>query len=176
MRQLRSLAIAALLAAPLATAASAQSQGYGADPIYNSPLFNFEGFYAGVQGGAAWLFGPGTVSWTAAGVAGVNFALSEALLAGLEFQGGATFGGAGVTGADILLLGHVGGYLTNDLMIYGALGGGLVNGAGSYALGGGLEYPLMDQLSVRGEILGTGAFGAAPNAIRGSAGLLFHMN
>jgi outer membrane immunogenic protein len=175
MRQLRALVIAALATAACATGAAAQSQGFAPDPIYNSPLFNFEGFYAGAQGGAAWLPGPGIVG-TVAGVAGVNFALNDAMLAGLEFQGGASINGTGVTGIDVLLLGHVGTYLTNDLMAYGAAGGGLVNGVGSYAFGGGLEYPLADQISVRGEILGTGAWGVMPNGARASAGVLFHMN
>ena len=174
MRHARSLAIALVASAALASGAAAQS-GFGVDPIYNSPLFNFEGFYAGVQGGAAWQAKPGIVG-TVAGVAGVNFALSDAILAGLEFQGGASINGTGVTGLDILLLGHVGFYLTNDLMAYAAIGGGLVNGAGSYVLGGGVEYPLAAQLSVRGEVLGTGTWGAMPNGVRASAGVLFHMN
>jgi outer membrane immunogenic protein len=175
MRRLRSLAFATLASAAAVSGVGAQSQGFMADPIYDSQLFNFEGFYAGAQGGAAWLAGPGIVG-TVAGVAGVNFALNDAMLAGLEFQGGASFNAGGITGIDVLLLGHVGGYLTNDLMAYGAVGGGLANGVGSYAFGAGLEYPLANQISVRGEILGTGTWGVMPNGARASAGVLFHMN
>jgi outer membrane immunogenic protein len=174
MRHLRSLVLA-LASSALAGGAAAQSSGFMADPIYNSPLFNFEGFYAGVQGGAAWLAAPGVVG-TVAAVAGVNFAINDAMLAGIEFQGGASINGTGVTGVDAMLLAHLGGYLTNDLMAYAALGGGLVNSVGSYALGGGLEYPIADQLSVRAEILGTGTWGAMPNGVRAGAGVLFHMN
>jgi outer membrane immunogenic protein len=150
--------------------------GAGAvDSIYDSPLFNFEGFYAGIQGGAGLVPGPGFVG-TASAVAGVNFALSDALLAGIEFQGGADFNGTGLTGADALGMVHLGTYLTEQLMAYGTVGGGLVNSVGSYAFGAGLEYPVTNQFSVRGEVLGTGTWGVLPDGVRGNAGVLFHLN
>lgn len=173
MRRFKLFAAVVVTAAAAATGAAAQN--FATDPIYDSPLFNFEGFYAGVQLGGANVPGPGFV-WTAGVVAGVNFALNQAILGGLEFQGGASFNGTGMTGADVLLLGHVGGYVTDQLMVYGALGAGWVNSAGSYAFGAGVEMPLTDQISVRGEVLGTGTWGASPNGARASAGVLFHMN
>jgi outer membrane immunogenic protein len=175
------LIIAAVAALPLAmpafgaTAAEAIGPNFLPDPIYDSPLFNFEGFYVGVQGGAGALPGPGFVG-TAGVVAGANFAITDSILTGLEFQGEGVFNQTGYLGADLLLLAKAGGYITDQLMAYGAVGGGLVNNAGSYALGGGLEMPIWDHLSARGEILGTGTFGAMPNGAKGSIGLLWHMN
>ncbi len=169
---LSAAAFATLLAA---TSAQSGEPNFMADPIYDSPLFNFEGFYTGVQVGGAALPGPGLVG-VAGLVAGANFSLSEAFLAGIEFQGEALFHGGGYVGLDALLLGRVGGYVTQEMMAYGAVGGGLVNGGGAYAFGGGLEKPVMDQLSARGEILGTGAWGALPSGAKVTAGLLWHLN
>ena len=173
MRRFTLFTVATVTAAAAATGASAQN--FATDPIYDSPLFNFEGFYAGLQLGGANVPGPGYV-WTAGVVAGVNFALNQAILGGIEFQGGASWNGTGMTGADVLLLGHVGGYVTDQIMLYGALGGGWVSGTGSYAFGAGAEMPLTDQLAVRAEVLGTGTWGMTPNGARATAGLLFHMN
>lgn len=173
MRPLRAFAIAA--ACGLALTGAARAADFLPDPIYNSPMFNFEGFYAGVTGGGATLPGPGIVG-TVGVAAGANFSLSEAILAGLEFQGEGMFNGAGWVGWNGLLLAHVGGFLTQDLMIYGAAGGGLINSVGSYAFGAGIEAPLMNQISVRGEVLGTGAWGAGPSGAKATVGLLFHVN
>ena len=62
MRVPRAL-VAAVPAALLAVTAHAAGPGPGfmPDPVYSSPLFTFEGFYAGVQGGGAVLSGPGVV-------------------------------------------------------------------------------------------------------------------
>lgn len=175
MRRIHQSIAGAAIAAVMAGGAFAADSGFVADPVYDSPLFNFEGFYAGLQGGGGTVPGPGFV-WTVSGVAGVNFALSDAMLAGLEFQGGVDINGGGITGLDALLMAHLGGYITDQLMVYGAVGGGVVNSVGSYALGGGLEYPVTQQISLRGEVLGTGTWGAMPSGVRGNAGVLFHLN
>ena len=112
----------------LAMTAGAAAQDYMADPIYDSPMFNFEGFYAGVQAGGASLPGPGIVG-SVGDVAGVNFTLIDGILAALEFQGDGFFNGAGYVGYDALLLARVGTYLTQDMMVSAALGAGLVDGA-----------------------------------------------
>lgn len=162
---------AILLAAPVFAA----EPTFMADPIYDSPLFNFEGFYIGAQAGGAILAVPGTVGVVGL-VAGANFALSDALIAGLEFQGEALFNGAGFVGADALLLARAGTYVTQDMLAYGALGAGMVAGAGAYAFGAGIEMPLMEQLSARGEVLGIGGFGGGPSGAKATAGLLWHLN
>lgn len=173
MHRLRLLAIAA--ASALALTAAARADDFMPDPIYGSPMFDFEGFYAGVLAGGATLPGPGLVG-SAGLVAGANFTLSESFLAGLEFQGEGLFNGGGVVGWNGLVLGHFGGYLTQDLMAYAAVGAGLVDNGGAYVFGAGIEGPIAGQVSARGEILGTGAWGAGPSGAKATVGLLWHMN
>ncbi len=172
MRGVTAIAFAAAVAV---CTVPASAQSFVADPIYDSPLFNFEGFYAGVQAGGALLSGPGIVG-VAGVVAGANFSLTDSLLAGLEFQGEGIFNGSSYLGWNALLLGRVGSYLTQDIMAYGALGIGVVNSAGSYALGGGVEMPLMDQLSGRVELLGSGNWGTLPSEAKLTGGVLWHLN
>src|SRR5689334_12621096 len=120
MRVARALisAFAALPALALSAAAAERGSSFMPDPIYNSPLFNFEGFYAGVQGGAGMLPGPGFVG-TAGVVAGANFAINDSFLTGLELQGEAVFNQSGYLGADLLLVAKAGGYVTDQLVAYG---------------------------------------------------------
>jgi outer membrane immunogenic protein len=147
----------------------------GPDPIFNSPLFNFEGFYIGGTLGAGSFpvsGGAGTVGV----VVGANFALNDAILAGVEFQGDALWNGGGFIGFNSLFLGKLGAYLSNDMVIYGTGGAGFVDGTTSYGLGAGIEMALADQLSGRVEAMATGPWGAAPNGGKIAVGLLWHMN
>ena len=65
--------------AMVSTAQAADLLVGGLDPVYNSPLFNFEGFYVGGTAGAGAFPGPGLVG-TVGVVAGANFAVSDAIL------------------------------------------------------------------------------------------------
>ncbi len=176
MSHLRTALGGAALALTLVGPAAAAEPSFFADPIYDSPLFNFEGFYVGLQGGIVYAAAPATFSGLVGVAIGANFMLSEAILAGLEFQGDVYFGGGGFAGGDMLLLARVGGFLSDNLMIYGAAGGGMINGAGSYALGAGVELPISNPFSVRGEVLGTGTWGGGFDGVRATAGVLWHMN
>jgi outer membrane immunogenic protein len=173
-RLLLGLAAVALLA-PGAQAADFAYRGGGADPIFNSPLFNFEGFYIGATAGAGAFPAPG-VAGTVGVVAGANFEVTDAIIVGGEFQGDALWNGGGFVGFDALFLAKVGGYLTDDMLLYGSAGGGLVANVGSYAFGAGLEKALAQQMSVRGEVMATGTWGGGPNGVKASVGLLWHMN
>ncbi len=133
-------------------------------------LSQFEGFYVGAYGGA--IMDP-TMNASAGGIAGANFVVTDAILVGAEMQVGAKF--APTMTYDALMLGKVGYEINDTIMVYGAGGGGLVDGVGSYAFGGGAEAILIDQVGVRAEVLGTGAWGAAPDSTRISAGLLWHL-
>jgi outer membrane immunogenic protein len=176
MRLSRSLLAGIAVAGFMASGAQgADLMVRGLDPIYDSPLFNFEGFYVGGTLGAGVFSGPGLVGSVGV-VAGANFALTDAILAGLEFQGDAFWNGGGFVGYDALLLGKVGSYLSDSVMIYGAAGGGVVGGVTSYAFGAGIEAAVAGPMSVRGELLGTGSWGAMPSGAKATVGVLFHMN
>jgi hypothetical protein len=146
------------------------------DPIYDSPLFNFEGFYAGALVGAGWYQAPTGIVGSVGFVAGANFGLTDSLLLGAEFQADAFFNGGGFNSYDALFKGHLGTYLTDSSVVYGALGAGLSQGTTSYVLGGGVEAAMMGNLSARGEILGIGPWGAMPNGAKINAGVIWHMN
>src|SRR5690242_14407984 len=88
----------------------------GLDPVYDSPLFNFEGFYVGGTVGVGAFPAPGVVG-TVGAVAGANFALTEAILAGVEFQGDTLWNGGGFAGIDALFLGKIGSYLNDTTVI-----------------------------------------------------------
>lgn len=169
------LAGAAAIALTTGGAEAADLMVGGYDAGYSSSLFNFEGFYLGATGG----FGAFPVTggvWTAGVVAGANFALNEVILAGVEFQGDSLWNGTGFVGVNALFLGKVGGYLSDDLMVYGTGGAGWVANAPAYALGAGIEMAVAEQISVRGEVMGTGNWGGWMNGAKASVGVLWHMN
>ena len=108
-------------------------------------------------------------------VAGVNFAMSDMILAGLEFQGGVMWPDSDWDW-EAYALGRVGVTVSDGIMAYGAAGLGRASGAGVYAFGGGVEVAAFDPISVRGEILGVGEWGEGPSAAKATAGVLFHFN
>jgi outer membrane immunogenic protein len=174
MKLAHSLLAGAALAVSMASAASAADLlQTPVDPIYSSPLFNFEGLYLGVQGGGA--FASGTPYGVLGVVVGANFAVTDGIIAGVEFQGDGYYNG-GFTAYDALALGRVGGFVSENAMLYGELGAGFINATPSYAFGAGVELAVADQLSVRGELQGLGSFGAMPSAAKATVGLLWHVN
>jgi opacity protein-like surface antigen len=176
MNLTRSLLAGAAIAAIMTTGVQAADLLVGGlDPVYSSPLFNFEGFYVGGTVGAGALPVVGTVG-TVGVVAGANFEVTEAFLLGVEAQADAVWNGGGITGMNGLLLGKVGFYLTDDMIAYGSAGGGWVNSVGSYAFGAGLEMAVAEQLSARAEVMGTGTWGGMPNGAKAAIGLLWHLN
>ena len=143
-----------------------------ADPIYSSPLFNFEGLYIGGTGGAALT---GTLYGTLGVVVGANFAVTDGIIGGVEFQGD-TYWNGGFAAYDALALGRIGGFVSDNAMLYGDLGAGILNGAPVYAFGGGVELGMTDQISVRGDLQGLGVFGGTPSVAKATVGLLWHIN
>lgn len=175
MKLSRTLLAGAALAVSMTTAVSAADLliDTPADPIYSSPLFNFEGLYVGGTVGGGY---SGTLYGTVGVVVGANFAVTDGIIAGVEFQGDAWWNGGGVSAYDALALGRVGGFVSDNTMIYADLGGGVLGGTPVYAFGGGLEMGVTDNLAIRGDIQGMGAFGAMPTAAKATVGLMFHMN
>src|SRR5262249_13067672 len=133
---------------------------------------NFEGMYIGGTAGVAV---SGTVAGTVGGVVGANFAITDGIIGGVEFQGDAYFTGGGFTPHDAPSLRPLPGFVADNAMLYGDLGVGVVNGAPAYAFGGGIEMAVTDQMSVRGDLQGIGAWGAAPSVGKATVGLLWHM-
>ena len=146
-----------------------------ADSIYDSPLFNFEGFYVGGTLGVGAFPGPGTVG-TVGVVAGANFELTDAIFTGVEFQGDALWNGGGFVGFDALFLAKLGGYLTEDMAIYGNVGTGWIANTPSYGIGAGIEMAVAEQLSVRGEVMATGSWGGFINGGKATVGVLWHLD
>jgi outer membrane immunogenic protein len=163
----------AALAVSMASAASAADLLKPADPVYSSPLFNFEGFYVGGTAGGALSSGVGY--GTLGVVVGANFAISDGIMAGVEFQGDAYYNG-GFTAYDALALGRVGGFVADNTMLYGDIGAGFKGGVASYAFGGGAEMALTDQLGLRGDLQIIGGFGAWPSTGKATVGLMWHLN
>ena len=141
-------------------------------PAYNAAAFNFNGFYIGAQGGYV---AGADHSGELGVVAGVNFDLSAPVIAGIEFQGDWLPGVSSGSTYDFFALGRVGVVVTDAFMLYADAGGGWSAGTGSYAFGAGGEYALTDQVSVKGEVLGTGPWGEAPAGAQIQAGLIFHL-
>lgn len=176
MKLTRSLLAGVAAATVMVTGAQAADLMVGGlDPIYDSPLFNFEGFYAGGTLGLATVPPPGGV-FTVGVVAGANFALTDAFLAGVEFQGDTLWNGGGFQGFDALFLGKLGGYLSDDMVVYGTAGAGWVANTPSYAFGAGIEKAIVESVSVRGEVMATGNWGAWPSGAKATVGVLWHMN
>jgi outer membrane immunogenic protein len=174
MKLAHKLLAGAALAVLTASAASAADLlvDTPADPIYSSPLFDFEGLYVGATGGGAYT---GTLYGTLGVVVGANFAVTDGIIGGVEFQGD-TYWNGGYAAYDALALGRIGGFVSDNAMLYGDLGAGVLNGAPVYAFGGGVELGMTDQVSIRGDLQGLGVFGGAPSVAKGTVGLLWHIN
>ncbi|AEQ51336.1 outer membrane protein [Pelagibacterium halotolerans] len=161
--------MAAVLIAGTALAGHANAQDYGPYGLTGTGYgFDWNGFYAGVYGGGVPF---GTTSWNTGIFSGVNVTIDTAVV-GVEAQLGADF--AGSNSIDALVLGK-GGVSLGEALVYATGGPGIVSGDFGYALGGGAEYGFTDYMSVRGEILGTGAWGSMPSDMRVTAGLAFHL-
>jgi outer membrane immunogenic protein len=142
-------ATAALAADPIAYPTSAAPQA--ALPIYDDDGFDWNGFYAGVHGSAQ-LDG----SDTRAG-AGFDLGFNAALdlfLVGAEFSLNGLSDGTDLT-AYAQVLGRAGVIVTNDVLAYGAAGYGTdLGGTDDHVLlGGGLEFAVTDDVSLRGQYL-----------------------
>lgn len=171
----KSIMLGVAAAALLSTSAQAADLLMPANQIYDSALFDFEGFYVGGTAGVGAFPGPGGSGMIGV-VVGTNFGVTDAILAGVEFQGDALWNGGGFYGFNALFLGKLGGYLTDDLLVYGTAGAGWVANTPSYALGAGIEMAIADQFSVRGEAMATGSWGGGFNGGKITAGLLWHLD
>lgn len=161
--------LAAILMATAAIATHASAQDYGPFGYGGGGYgFDWDGFYAGVYGGGVPF---GDTSWNAGIFTGVNVSI-DSLVLGVEAQLGADM--ADSTSLDALVLGK-GGMSFGNALVYATAGTGIVSGDFGYAFGGGADYGITDYMSVRGEVLGTGEWGAGPSDMRLTAGIAFHL-
>lgn len=143
-------------------------------PIYEDHGFSFEGAYVGVTGGGA--FTQGAAYGTLGVVAGVNFAVSDPIVAGLEFEADAVFNTQFGTIGNVAARGHLGALVTDNVMIYALAGIGSVFTPTAQAygeIGAGVEFGVADNISIRGEVAYLRAFNGN-DAGRATAGILFH--
>lgn len=139
--------------------------------VYNDAVFDFEGFYLGVQGGLVNPNIEGSSGFGLVGiVAGANFAVTDAVLAGAEVQINGYFGddpldttdsNNGFYAYDILAQGKLGFLVTDSVFAYGLAGVGVAKGNSDrtdpyvdntyWTAGLGLEVAVTDALSIRGE-------------------------
>lgn len=117
------------------------------------PGFDWNGFYAGVYG--AYRHGAQSGDQAGLGIdAGVNVTFNF-ILAGAEVAVEGLQGGSGGTGS-VRGIGRAGLLVTDKTLLYGAAGYGIDSGPANEAdalVGGGLEYAITDNLSVRGQYL-----------------------
>jgi outer membrane immunogenic protein len=132
------------------------------EPIYESAGFSWDGLYAGVEAGGFFNDTDDTRGLIGA-VVGVNFTVSDPIVLGVELQGDYIFeNDAGTDAGLFLALGHVGAVVTDQVLVYAAGGFGSTSQSGVsngvYALGAGVDFAVTDNVSIRGEVLGLGAF------------------
>jgi outer membrane immunogenic protein len=122
-------------------------------PVYDS-VYNWDGFYAGVSVGAINDIDDDETNWTVGVQAGVNAGF-DFFLVGAEVAIDAAFDDDIYAYGSILA--RAGVLLGDPLLVYGAVGYGSDFGAdevGHHILaGGGLEFKVTEEVSVRGQYL-----------------------
>ena len=176
-----------LLGASIAVVASVSAQAADLiipttpEPIYEAAGFSWDGLYAGIEAGGIFADDVDTTGLVG-GVVGVNFTVADPILVGLELQADYLFLDGDDAGL-ILALGRVGAVVTDSVLVYAAGGLGTTVGGddedGVYALGAGVEVALTDSVSVRGEVLGLGAFDDDANddffdSAKATVGVFYH--
>jgi hypothetical protein len=150
-----------------------QLDGSPAATSFNSgPVTDFTGYYAGLNIGGLtdpqynfyddYGWGWHLSRFEVGGFAGYGHALNDTFRAGVEVQLGANFDTSGDAGVDALALARIGVVPTEGVHVYAAGGLGMAEARGAYAFGGGVEYALWGQTSLRGEALLLGRLDGAP--------------
>lgn len=150
-----------------------QLDGPPAATTFNTgPVTDFSGPYAGINIGGLtdpqfnffndYGWGWHLSRFEVGGLAGYNHALTGLVRAGVEVQLGINYDTSGDAGLDALALARIGVVPVEGVLAYAAGGLGLVEGQSAYAFGGGVEYALWGQASLRGEALLLGRMDNAP--------------
>lgn len=173
MHVLAKASLAFLLAAGVVSATQAADLVVLDPVIYDeSQPMIWDGFYAGVTGGASRT----SVGYVNVGAAvGYNAVVADGVVVGVELQASTYFNQNGYIGSDILALARAGVLLSDDVLVYGLAGVGvLIPETEVYTIGAGLEYAVADNVSLRLEAQGLGSFGGAPQLGKLSIGAMFH--
>ncbi|WP_338722043.1 hypothetical protein [Devosia sp. XK-2] len=146
-------------------------------PIYEAGGFDWNGFYIGVHaGGEQYRLASFAVL---GGVVGFNYLATDSLLLGVEATADYTWNNAG-NGVDLFANARAGWLVTDPVLVYALAGVGSYTSGGNsvnlYQFGGGVEFAVADQLTVRGQLTGEGNFGGTRlfNAARATIGAAFH--
>ncbi len=165
--------IPAVSAIRITSGAIWQLDGGPAATTFNTgPVTDFAGYYAGINIGGLtdpqfnffddYGWGWHLSRFEMGGFAGYNHALNDMFRAGVELQLGVNYDTSGDAGFDALALARLGVVPIEGVQAYAAGGLGLVEGQGAYAFGGGVEYALWGNASLRGEALLLGRLDGAP--------------
>ena len=181
LKVLSGAAVGTLLAASAAQAADLYVPETPA-PIYEEAGVGFEGLYVGVTGGAAFTQDDGFGTFGV--VAGVNFAVSDPIVAGLEVElSGIHLGDEFVneTIGNAAVRGRLGVMMTDSAMVYALAGVGVLfsgdeddDSVGYGEIGAGVEFAVTESVSLRGELAYVRGFEDDSSAGRATAGVLFH--
>ena len=106
---------------------------------------------------------------------GSNFAVTDGIVIGGEFQGDIYFNG-GISAFDALALGRVGGFIADNIMLYGEAGAGIVDTTPVYALGNRRRNGPQRQSGRARRAAEPGHFRLIAGAGRATVGLMWHMN
>lgn len=146
--------------------------GPAATTWHSGPITDFTGPYAGINIGGLTdpqfnFFDDYGQGWHMSrfemgGFAGYDHALNDRFRAGVEAQLGANFDTSGDAGLDLLGLARLGVVPTDGVLAYVAGGLGVVEGRSAFAYGGGVDYALWGQASLRGEVLLLGRLDGTP--------------
>jgi opacity protein-like surface antigen len=150
-----------------------QLDGPPAATTFNTgPVTDFTGLYAGINIGGLtdpqfnffndYGWGWHLSRFEMGGLAGYNHALTDLIRAGVEVQLGVNYDTSGDAGLDALALARIGVVPVKGVLAYASAGVGLVEGRSAYAFGGGVEYALWGQASLRGEALLLGRMDNTP--------------
>lgn len=147
-------------------------------PVYSPEVsvYDWDGFYAGIHGGAQF---SGNTHYVIGGFAGYNV-VDGSMVYGVEAQADYVANDDFEAG-EYAVLGRVGTLVGPDTLVYGAAGfnyrdtSASIDGWG-YSFGGGVEHAVTDSIAVRGEVLGQGTFDyddGTPYAAKATAGFVF---
>ena len=169
----RSLAIGVSAAALMVGGAQAADLIIPTTPQPIAPIasgFDWEGIYAGARVGGQWVgsaqYGNAVVGERTNGVlgvaAGVNFLPVDPVLLGLEVSGDWLWNDQYSSGEFFANL-RAGAVVTDNALVYAIGGVGFQaregrDNAGIYQLGAGVEFAVTDAVTLRGEVVGQGAF------------------